>query len=80
MIMMMMMVMTTKEQTNASKQATKDKGEISTLKTGTVHRFHSPSLPPCLVRHILDHVMNDVGYVSPSRRWACILMRSRFLD
>ena len=42
-------------------------------------RGHRARLPPCVVGHILDHVMNDVGYVSPSRRWACVMMRSRVL-
>ena len=48
-----------------------------------LHRLlcgHRVRLPPCVVGHILDHLMNDVGYVTPSRRWACILMRSRVLD
>ena len=34
------------------------------------------ALPPCVLTHILDHLMNDLGKVSPSTRWACILIRS----
>ena len=43
---------------------------------GRVLQGHKARPPPCVVTHILDHLMNDLGKVSPSTRWACILIRS----
>ena len=43
---------------------------------GRVLLCHRARPPPCVVTYIIDHLMNDLGKVSPSRRWACILIRS----
>ena len=43
---------------------------------GRVLLCHKARPPPCVVTYILDHLMNDLGKVSPSTRWACILIRS----
>ena len=43
---------------------------------GRVMEGHNARPPPCVVTHILNHLMNDLGKVSPSTRWACILIRS----
>ena len=43
-------------------------------------RGHRCRPPPCVIELILDHLVNDVGDVAASRRWACVLMRSRVWD
>ena len=43
---------------------------------GRVLLCHKARPPPCVVTYILDHLMNDLGKLSPSMRWACILIRS----
>ena len=40
-----------------------------------LHR-HLAQLPPCVAQHILDFIVNDLGKLSVSKRWACILLRS----
>ena len=37
---------------------------------------HLANPPPCVAKHILDFVMNDLGKLSVSMRRACILLRS----
>ena len=37
---------------------------------------HLAQLPPCVAKHILDFLMNDLGKLPVSMRWACILLRS----
>ena len=37
---------------------------------------HLPNTPSCVAELILDFLMNDLGKVSVSMRWACILLRS----
>ena len=43
---------------------------------GRVLLCHKARPPTCVVTYIIDHLMNDLGKVSPSTRWACILIRS----
>ena len=40
-----------------------------------LHR-HLAHLSPCVAQHILDFIVNDLGKLSVSMRWACILLRS----
>ena len=37
---------------------------------------HLANLPRGVAKHILDFIMNDLGKLSVSMRWACILLRS----
>ena len=46
---------------------------------GKVLQGHNARPPPCVVIYILDFIMNDLGRVSASMRWACILIRSGVL-
>jgi len=43
---------------------------------GRLLHQHLANPPPCVAKHILDFVMNDLGKLSVSMRWACILLRS----
>ena len=37
---------------------------------------HQAKFPPAVVKHILDFILNDLGKLAVSKRWACILLRS----
>ena len=41
------------------------------------HRSYPPS---SVIVHILYYLLNDIGCLIPSARWACILMRFRVID
>ena len=43
---------------------------------GRLLHQHLANLPPCVTKHILDFIMNDLGELSVSTRWACLLLRS----
>ena len=43
---------------------------------GRLLHHHLANPPPCVAKHILDFIMNDLGKLSVSMRWACILLRS----
>ena len=43
---------------------------------GRLLHEHLANLPPGVAKHILDFIMNDLGKLSVSMRWACILLRS----
>ena len=43
---------------------------------GRLLHQHLANPPPCVAQHILDFIMNDLGKLSASMRWACILLRS----
>ena len=43
---------------------------------GRLLHQHLANPPPCVAKHILDFIMNDLGKLSVSMRWACILLRS----
>ena len=43
---------------------------------GRLLHQHLANPPPCVAKHILDFIMNDLGNLSVSMRWACILLRS----
>ena len=43
---------------------------------GRLLHEHQANLPPCVTKHILDFIMNDLGELSVSTRWACLLLRS----
>ena len=47
---------------------------------GRVLLCHKARPPTCVVTYIIDHLMNDLGKVSLSTRWACILIRSGVLE
>ena len=41
---------------------------------------HKRKPPPWIVKHVLDHLINDLGAIKPSMRWACLLSRYGLLD
>ena len=43
---------------------------------GRLLHQHLANPPPCVAKHILDFIMNDLGKLSVPMRWACILLRS----
>ena len=43
---------------------------------GRLPYHHLANPPPCVAKHILDFIMNALGKLSVSMRWACILLRS----
>ena len=43
---------------------------------GRLLHHHLANPPPCVAKLILDFIMNDLGELSVSMRWACILLRS----
>ena len=43
---------------------------------GRLLHQHLANLPPCVAKHILDFIMNDLGELSVSMRWAFLLLRS----
>ena len=43
---------------------------------GRLLHQHLANPPPCVGKHILDFIMNDLGKLSVSMRWACILLCS----
>ena len=47
---------------------------------GRLLHEHLANLPPGVAKHILDFIMNDLGKLSASMRWACILIRSGVLQ
>ena len=43
---------------------------------GRLLHEHQAKFPPAVVKHILDFILNDLGKLAVSKRWACILLRS----
>ena len=43
---------------------------------GRLLHEHLANLPPAVAKHILDFIVNDLGKLAVSMRWACILLRS----
>ena len=43
---------------------------------GRLLHEHQAKFPPAVVKHILDFILNDLGKLALSKRWACILLRS----